>query len=197
MGQCEVPCTSTCGEAQPRYVVGSRRLLLSIFSGMIPGGQDKLEQEFLGRRLCGSWVQLRIDSRQSWVHVRRGSHGHSITALIIGGRIAHDPQHIIERQSTTCGSCGAGLLSCAIATALLSSTSFAAACHQSNDLVWITRGGGTAYFSSEVLLRARPTRQFFRRLQLLIRCTTLPPFPMKDRQEPDSRCPWSRDRRGE
>ena len=46
MGQCEVPSTSTCGEAQPRYVVGSRKLLLSIFSGMIPGGQDKFEYEF-------------------------------------------------------------------------------------------------------------------------------------------------------
>ena len=37
------------------------------------------------------------------------------------------------------------------------------------------------------------------RLQLLIRCTMLRPFPptQRDRQEPDSRSPWRRDRRGE
>jgi len=45
-GLVRVPFTSTCGETQARYVVGSREGLLLIFSGMIPGGQDKLEYEF-------------------------------------------------------------------------------------------------------------------------------------------------------
>ena len=129
MGQCEVPSISTCGEAQPRCVVGSRKLLLSIFSGMIPGGQDKLKQEFPWRLLCGIGVQLRIDCGQSWVQVRRGGHSHRITSLTIGGTIAHHAQHIVERQSTSCGSCCPGLLSRTIARALLSSTSFATACH--------------------------------------------------------------------
>ena len=53
MGQCELQDGSTCGEAQARYVVGSQITPLLIFSGMMPR-QDKLEQEFLGRRLCGS-----------------------------------------------------------------------------------------------------------------------------------------------
>ena len=127
--QCEMPSTSTGGEAQPRYVVGSRTPLLLIFSGMILGGQDKLEQEFLRRPLCGSWVQLRVDSSKSRVQVRGGGHSHGITALMIGGRIAHDPKHIVERQSTTCGSCSPSLLSCAIARALLSASSFATSCH--------------------------------------------------------------------
>jgi hypothetical protein len=60
-GLVRVPFTSTSGETQARYVVGSREGLLLIFSGMIPGGQDKLEQEFPGRPLCGIRVQLRID----------------------------------------------------------------------------------------------------------------------------------------
>jgi hypothetical protein len=67
-----------------------------------------------------SWVQLRVG---------RGGHSHGITALMIGGRIAHDPKHIVERQSTTCGSCSPSLLSRTIARALLSASSFATACH--------------------------------------------------------------------
>ena len=46
-GPVRVPSTSTCGEAQARYVA-DRKTPLLIFSGMIPGGQDKLEYEFLG-----------------------------------------------------------------------------------------------------------------------------------------------------
>ena len=48
MGQCEAPSSGTCGEAQARYVV-AREDPLPILSGMIPGGQDKLEQKLLGR----------------------------------------------------------------------------------------------------------------------------------------------------
>ena len=46
MGQRQVASASTCGDAQGRYVVRSRKLLLSIFSGIIPGGQDKFKYEF-------------------------------------------------------------------------------------------------------------------------------------------------------
>jgi hypothetical protein len=76
------------------YVVAREDPLL-IFSGMIPGGQDKLEQEFSGRPPCGIRVQLRIDSRQSRVQVRGGSHCHGIAALTIVGIIAHHAQHVV------------------------------------------------------------------------------------------------------
>ena len=47
MGQCEVPSTpAPAVRLRGRYVVRSRKLLLLIFSAMIPGGQDKLEHEF-------------------------------------------------------------------------------------------------------------------------------------------------------
>ena len=84
MAWCEMPFISTCGEAQARYVVGPRKPLLLIFSGMIPGGQDKFDQEFPGRLLGHGRVQLRIDGSQSRVQVRRGGHSHRRIARSAG-----------------------------------------------------------------------------------------------------------------
>jgi hypothetical protein len=96
---------------------------------MTPDGQDKLYQEFLRRRLCGSWAQFRVDSSKSGVQVRGSRHRHRVPALRFGGRVPHDQEHVVERQSTSCSGRSAGFLSCAIARALLSSTGFATACH--------------------------------------------------------------------
>ena len=43
-GLVRVPFTNTCGETQAHYVVGREKALLLIFSGMIPGGQDKFHR---------------------------------------------------------------------------------------------------------------------------------------------------------
>ena len=83
-----VSYTNTFGEAQARATQWVARIL-TVLLGMIPGGQDKLEEEFLGRRLRGSRAQLRIDGSQSGVQVRRRGHRHRITALVIDRRIAH------------------------------------------------------------------------------------------------------------
>jgi hypothetical protein len=122
MGQYEVLFTSTWGE-------GRENPLPLIFSGMIPGGQDKLEQEFLGRRLFGRWAQFRIDRSQSRVKVRRDGHRHRMTALMIGGAIAHNRQHVVKWQDTGGSGCSACLLRCAITRALLSASGFASTYH--------------------------------------------------------------------
>ena len=73
--------------------------------------------------------------------------------------------------------------------------------------IGVPRLGNGGLFCSrrrgEAALQKHASVNFFGRcnfrLQLLIRCTTLPPFPptQRDRQEPDSRYPSRRDRRGE
>jgi hypothetical protein len=53
-------------------------------------------------------------------------YGHGVTTLGIGLGIRHDGEHVIERQSACCLGRGARFGSRAIASALLSSTGFAA-----------------------------------------------------------------------
>ena len=48
---------------------------------------------------------------------------------MIGSRIAHHGEHVLERQNAGRLSRNASFLCCAIACTLFSSTGFAAACH--------------------------------------------------------------------
>jgi hypothetical protein len=94
MGQYDVAFISTCGEAQALRN-GVAKTPTPDLLGHDPGWARQLDEEFLGRRLCDSWAQFRIDCCQSRVKVRRGGHCHGITALTIGGWIAHHRQHVV------------------------------------------------------------------------------------------------------
>ena len=91
-GLVRVPLTSTCGEAQARYVVGSREGLTPDLLWHDAGWARQTRAGVSGATAVRSWVQLRVDGSKSRVQVRRGGHSHGITALMIGGRIAHDRQ---------------------------------------------------------------------------------------------------------
>jgi hypothetical protein len=92
-------------------------------------GHNEFDQDCwsLRRRLRGSGAQLRIDGTQFRVQVGSGGHRHRITAPVIGGGIAHDREHVVDRQNAGRLSRNASFFCRTVARTLLSSTGPAAA----------------------------------------------------------------------
>src|SRR5262245_1623884 len=125
------PPVATEGGLEHLRRLSASLAVLLIVAGVALTRQNKFDADCIAfwGRIPGDRAQFRIDSTQFAMQKWRGRHCHRITALMIGGTIAHHAQHVVQRQNAGGSGSSARLFSCAIARALLSSTRFASTSH--------------------------------------------------------------------